>query len=275
MTLQAMLSTKGYLDQKLQELGITAKKSLGQNFLINDSVIDKIIKTTLSLNPGSIIEIGPGPGSLTRHLLDFKPLLIELDTQISEHWRSKGQEIIEADALQLNWEDILKRPKPVLVSNLPYQISSSIVVDRTIDMHPLYAMVLMFQKEVAQRIRAQRKDSTYGFLSILAQSFWDIKTIADASPRDFIPAPKVASRVLLFISKKSPVQNKKAFLTFLKSGFKHPRKLLISNLQSYSGLYRQDIEEAFNKLSIPLNTRGDQLLVEQWIELYKILVENR
>jgi len=187
------LTALARLQKRLDELRILSKKSLGQNFLISDSVINKILAAVEDEKPVRVIEVGPGCGALTDLLAEkYKDLtLIELDRILAEFWRSQNFKLIEADALQMRWDFSAEH---LLVSNLPYQISSSLVIDRSLDPIQLKAMILMFQKEVAQRIRAVQQTEHYGMLSVIAQEFWVIGTVCDAGSRDFKPAPKVSSR---------------------------------------------------------------------------------
>jgi 16S rRNA (adenine1518-N6/adenine1519-N6)-dimethyltransferase len=255
----------------LAELGIEPKKSLGQNFLISDSVIAKIIQAAQQTKPGFLLEIGPGPGALTYHLqkLSSNYQLIELDSEISKYWRDRGMKLIEADALQIDWTPFLKETRPLtLVSNLPYQISSSIVIDRSLDADPFDHMVLMFQKEVAQRIRARQKDELYGMLSVVTQSFWKIETVSEAGPGDFFPPPKVASRVLSFERKDSPVADKKKYFHFVKAAFLHPRKLMASNLQERMSISKEKATEILKSMNLPEKARAGELSVQQFVDFY-------
>jgi len=228
------------LKKILSEQGRDPKKSLGQNFLISDGVIEKVIQATESFAPTHLLEIGPGPGSLTFDLLErLKPRVesfrvIELDRGWAEFWRQKDLSVIEADALRIPWKDFILE-KTVLVSNLPYQISSTLVIDRSLDEKGLSGMVLMFQKEVAQKIRGTPKNELYGFLSVIAQSFWKIETVAEAGPRDFWPPPKVASRVLRFVPRPMDdvPRDREGFLEFVKMAFQQRRKTLRANWEGY------------------------------------------
>ncbi len=224
-------SAKERLIERKNELFHRTKRSLGQNFLVSDGVINKIIEAVAEENPTQLLEIGPGLGALTDVLKEqYKQYtLIELDKSLVEYWNNQNMTVIEGDALQIEWGNI---KYDVLVSNLPYQISSSIVIDRSLDQLQCRSMILMFQKEVAQRIRALPKTEDYGMLSVIAQEFWTIKTVCDAGPRDFLPAPKVASRVLKFHQKKSDIQFKEKYLAFVKNCFKQRRRILKSNLLS-------------------------------------------
>jgi len=266
-----MSETWDRLKVTLAELGIEPKKSLGQNFLISDLVIKKIIDGAKKTNPGFLLEIGPGPGALTYHLQNICSnfQLIELDKVISQYWRGKGLKLIEADALQLDWSPFFKETRPLsLVSNLPYQISSSLVIDRSLDAEPFDYMVLMFQKEVAQRIRARQQDELYGMLSVVSQTFWKTETLADVSSGDFFPPPKVASRVLTFEKKASPVADKKKYFHFVKAAFLHPRKLMASNLQERMSVSKERGVEILKSMGLPEKARAGELSVQQFVDFY-------
>lgn len=266
-----MSETWDRLQKTLLELGIEPKKSLGQNFLVSDQVIEKIIKAAKDTQPGFLLEIGPGPGALTYHLrkLTDNFQVIELDRVISQYWRDQGLNLIEGDALQIDWSQFLKQRRPLtLVSNLPYQISSSLVIDRSLDPEPLDHMILMFQKEVAQRLRARQQDELYGMLSVVAQSFWKMETLADLSPRDFFPPPKVASRVLTFQAKQSPVADKRKYFKFVKAAFLHPRKLMASNLQEGLSISKERAVEILLKLKLGEKARAGELSVQQFVDFY-------
>jgi len=270
-----MSSARERLQEVQEALGIAAKKSLGQNFLVSDVVIERIIQKARSLKPEMLIEIGPGPGALTYFLRQMNcPLrVIELDHVLARYWREQGLDVTEADALQLDWEEFL-RPSgnKVLVSNLPYQISSSIVIDRSLDREGLDHMVLMFQKEVAQRIAAKPRTENYGLLSVIAQTFWQTETVTEAGPRDFNPPPKVASRVLAFARKPSSVQNPRAFLGFVKAAFAQRRKLLKKNLSCFyqqKNVSEEALRAWLSEMGFPETARAEELSSEQFVSLYK------
>ncbi len=268
-----MISTRDRLKLFFEKLPLEAKKSLGQNFLVSDHVVEKILDAAKSFSPVELIEIGPGPGALTDHLLSWNlPLkLIELDHHLAQHWREMGCEVIEADALQIDWSPLMKNEKLVLVSNLPYQISSSLVIDRSLDKDGLRAMVLMFQKEVAQRIMAKKSSDAYGLLSVIAQNFWEIQTVCDAGPRDFSPAPRVASRVLAFKKKDSLIKDRKKFLKFAKAAFAQRRKQLKSNLLSDTEWQNKSptlLPQWLESRKLPLTVRGEELSPDDMKDLY-------
>lgn len=263
------------LREVLEKIGIAAKRSLGQNFLVSDVVIERIINQVKEFQPEALIEVGPGPGALTHFLRQMnKPLLlIELDRVIAQFWRDEGLEVLEEDALRLDWTKLYKpEQRTVFVSNLPYQISSSIVIERSLENQGVAAMVLMFQKEVAQRIRAPAKNEHYGLLSVIAQVFWKTEIVTEAGPRDFNPPPRVASRVLSFERLPSEVTERKLFLQFVKAAFAQRRKLLKSNLSGL--LFQKKItEEQFvqwlAELGFKETARAEELSPAQFVSLYK------
>lgn len=269
-----MSDSRQRLQKALESIGIAAKRSLGQNFLVSDVVIGRIIQQVKDFRPEVLVEVGPGPGALTDILrgLNVPLTLIELDRLIAAYWREQGLPVLEEDALRLDWRQFYSDKKAVLVSNLPYQISSSIVIDRSIENQGLEHMVLMFQKEVAQRIRAPAKSEHYGLLSVIAQVFWKTETVTEAGPRDFAPPPRVASRVLAFSRLPVPLQQRRAFLNFVKAAFAQRRKLLKSNLSGLLGQKKITEEQLVSwlaELGFKETARAEELSPEQFVKLYQ------
>ncbi len=267
-------TTKERLDHFFSQFPVEAKKSLGQNFLISDYAVSKMIACLKTFTFEDLIEIGPGPGALTDILKAYGDQLrvIELDPFFYDYWVKQGLQAIHIDALRWDWSNQVKNPsQTVLISNLPYQISSSIVIDRSLDSKPLSGMILMFQKEVAQKIRMKAESSEFGMLSVISQVFWSIETVCDLSPRDFLPAPKIASRVLCFKPRETPVIERSTFLTFCKAGFAQKRKLLKKNLGSLNQITSEKVIASFQKLNLNETARAEELSPDQWVALYKDL----
>ena len=265
--------------QRLEELQHTAKKSLGQNFLVSDLVISKILQKVESQKPKKIIEIGPGLGALTEGLLEMKvPLqLIEMDNNFATYWKGRGCDLMQGDALQLDWAPI-SSPETALVSNLPYQISSSIVIERSLDAEPLAFMVLMFQKEVAQRIQAPARRDDYGMLSVIAQNFWKLEIVSEAGSKDFQPPPKVASRVLFFKPIVTPIKDRRFFLKLVKEAFRQRRKLLKSNLRGFlhdHGVQENDFLDWLKQHELKETARAEELSPQVFKELYEYIADSR
>ena len=262
------------LKERLAELGIEPKKEFGQNFLVSPHVIGKIIAAVKAEAAPQLLEIGPGVGALTEHLLEAgNPLLIELDQPLIEYWQKRGFEVIAADALKLDWEKLDVKAGTLLVSNLPYQISSSLVMDRCFGPATIPLMILMFQKEVAERLMAKPHTKAYGLLSVMAQLHFKMSKVADAAPGDFFPPPKIASRVLRFERKIDPELGPK-FLRFVKSAFAFRRKFLLKNLKSLvdkEQLLR--MPEIFAELGLKPSARAEELAPDDFVRLYKKVYE--
>ena len=295
--------------KRLLELGIFPKRSMGQNFLIDEEGISKIIQhTNLTKNP-NLLEIGPGLGALTDHLVGLgRPLiLMELDRVLADYWRSQGQRVLECDALKFDWGELARvshesfgslatetlphrifamggdrslvkgevnsvalgaKGDFTLVSNLPYRISSRLVVDVCTGAPNIKNMLLMFQKEVAQRILARPREKDYGFLSVVSQSFWGIDRVVDFSPRSFYPVPRVASRVLSF--KRLCVEPyMEGFVTFVKCSFSHRRKLLAKNLLSLGVSNKVEPIKVLQEMGWGSRVRAEELTPAQFVKLFE------
>lgn len=279
----AQLSRRERLLARLQSESTAPKRSLGQNFLVSDQVIEKILFVVQAQSFSALVEVGPGLGALTDDLLQIavaagvKINLVELDAEFAQHWRTfAAASVFEADALQLEWQSLQLPDGALLVSNLPYQISSSLVIDRCLEPVGINRMILMFQKEVAQRLVARAGTPEYGLLTVMAQAFWEISTVCDAGPKDFYPPPKVASRVLQFRLRKSSsdesvaLNERAKFLKFVKAAFAHRRKLMSRNLQS-GFLGRCDlaqVEKTFSDHGLKPTARAEELSPSQFIRLY-------
>lgn len=259
------------VQDQLRALGASPKKSLGQNFLINPQAISKIIESTLRLNFDSIIEVGPGLGALTLPLLEMKKptVLIELDREFARIWRDKGVEVVEEDALRVDWNTLPVTGSKLLISNLPYQISASLVIDRSVEPAGVTSMVLMFQKEVAQRMFAKPNTEAYSLVSVIAQNAWRVQKVMEISSKDFYPPPAVASQVLRFERVGNGVSE--AFLKFVKLAFAHRRKLLIKNI---SGLADSAVlEQLWEGLKLDRNARPEDLSPEKFKALFESLAK--
>jgi len=272
-----MSLSKSEVIAKLQQLGVSPKRSLGQNFLIGESAVSKILKQVQKLNSKSLIEVGPGLGALTFGLREITEnlKLIEMDSVFAADLKSQGFEVFQEDALKMDWSQ-LQLEQACLVSNLPYQISSSLVIDRSVSPQGVEAMILMFQKEVAQRLRATEKTKTYGLLTVIAQSAWDIEFVTEAGPNEFYPPPNVASRVLKFTKNRKYPRDWKKYLQFVKVGFSHRRKYLLSNLNSVilsNGESKSQWADHLRSLGHSEKARAEELSVQDWIQLSSHLKE--
>ena len=253
---------------------IKAKKSLGQNFLIDENIIDKIVNL-IQIEKKNILEIGPGTGNLTSNILKKNPklvIVIEKDKKLSEKLKQnfKGKiTVINKDILEID-ETSLIEEKFIVFGNLPYNISTEILSKWIINLKDNFwfdHLVLMFQKEVANRIISKFNSSSYGRLSILANWKLKINKICDIKPEAFSPKPKVDSSLLLFSPKnkvfklKDPKNLEKVTRIF----FSHRRKML---KKPYNQLFNGD-QKILNKLKIDLNLRPQNLDLETYYKLVR------
>ena len=252
---------------------IKAKKSLGQNFLIDQNIIDKIINT-VEIDNKSILEVGPGAGNLTKAILKKQPkklIVIEKDNNLAELLKKdfdNNIKIINDDVLKID-ENGLDENILTVFGNLPYNISTEILCNWILNIKYknfwFDNLVLMFQKEVADRIIAKFNTKNYGRLSILSNWKLEIKKICDVKPSSFFPKPKIDSSVLLLKPKLDffPLTNPKNLEKLTRTFFMHRRKML---KKSYNLLFNGNPDIA-RKLNIDLSLRPQNLDFETYYKL--------
>ena len=252
---------------------IKAKKSLGQNFLIDQNIINKIVNI-INIKDKSILEIGPGTGNLTKDILKKKPkklIVIEKDNDLAKSLKKNLEDsvkIINDDVLKID-ETNLDADVLTVFGNLPYNISTEILCNWILNIRNknfwFDNLVLMFQKEVADRIIAKFNTKNYGRLSILSNWKLDIDKICDVQPSSFFPKPKIDSSVLLLKPKLNffPLTNPKNLEKLTRIFFMHRRKML---KKSYNLLFNGNLDIA-NKLNIDLNLRPQNLNFETYYKL--------
>ena len=254
---------------------IKAKKSLGQNFLINQDIIKKIINV-VDIKNKNVLEIGPGTGNLTLEILRKTPkkvILIEKDTNLSNLLQKKFKEnveIINEDILKIN-ENILCDQSLIVFGNLPYNISTEILSKWILNLNKnkiwFSYLILMFQKEVADRIISKFNTKDYGRLSVLANWRLKIRKIIDVDAASFRPKPKVDSTVLFFEPKKNffEFKNPKNLEKITRIFFMHRRKMI---KKPYKQLFDNNENIAF-QMGIDLNLRPQNLNFDTYYELTK------
>lgn len=267
------MTARERLEKRKLELGHDPKRSLGQNFLVADHVIEKILLAAALHPANAILEVGPGLGALTDGLKDIPSprfLLVELDRGLAAYWAKQGFEVVEADALQLDWSTLQLPAGTLLVSNLPYQIAASLVIERSLRPDGVDRMLLMFQKEVAHRLLARAGSEDYGLLTVIAQAYWQVGFLLEAGPRDFWPAPKIASRVVSFRRLSRPFEKDsqdEAFLKFVKAAFAQRRKLLSKNLGVL--MPPDQVRQYLESEGLPATARAEELTPQQFLSLFK------
>ena len=251
---------------------IRAKKSLGQNFLIDDKILDQIVNC-VEIQNKTILEIGPGTGNLTKYILKKKPkklTVIEKDNDLTSYLNYQFKEklnIINDDILNID-ESLLFKEKVIVFGNLPYNISTEILSKWIINLKNDFwfeNLVLMFQKEVADRIIANYNNSNYGRLSILANWKLAIKKIIDIKPSSFSPKPKIDSSLLLFTPKKNfhKINNSKNLEKITRIFFNNRRKMI---KKPFNQIFNGNLK-ILEKLKIDLNLRPQNLNFETYYRL--------
>ena len=251
---------------------IYAKKSLGQNFLTDRNILEKIVNVTAIKNK-IIFEVGPGTGNLTSFILKNKPkkvFVIEKDNDLAEKLNVNfGDQltVINDDILNIN-ENLLFDDKVTVFGNLPYNISTEILSKWIINLKDNFwfdHLILMFQKEVAERIISTFNKSTYGRLSILANWKLNVKKICDIKPESFSPRPKIDSSLLFFTPKKNffKLKNPKNLEKVTRIFFSQRRKML---KKPFNQLFNGD-KKIIDKLKIDLNLRPQNLDFDTYYKL--------
>lgn len=261
------------LRQTIDTYGLAAKKSLGQNFLLDLNLTGRIARTAGDLSTQTIIEVGPGPGGLTRALLMHgakRVVAIERDSrcmpalaEISNHYPNQFQ-IIEGDALEVGIETLCDGPTSI-VANLPYNVGTQLLLNwLSMDVWPPFykSLTLMFQREVAQRIIAQPGDKHYGRLSVLAGWRTDASIAFDVPPQAFWPPPKVTSSVVHLVPRANPIGcDAKTLEMVTRHAFGQRRKMLRQSLKPIGG------SALLEKVGIEETRRAETLTVEEFCAL--------
>ncbi|MGN1327783.1 MAG: 16S rRNA (adenine(1518)-N(6)/adenine(1519)-N(6))-dimethyltransferase RsmA [Clostridia bacterium] len=274
--------------QILNRYKIQANKSLGQNFLVNDEVIDKIINTSNISKEDLIIEIGPGLGVLTKRLLEkcSNVVAIELDTRMIKILQDRfnanignGElEIINEDILKVDLKKLIedkKKNKNILnvkvVANLPYYISTPIIIKLLQDRLSINEIIVMVQKEVAERLTAKTGTRLSGAITYVVDYYSEATSIIKVPKESFIPSPKVESEVIKLEVRKTPkiiVKNEEKLFTIIQKSFMQRRKTLANALVNYNIAHnKEEVDKMFKTLEIDSDIRGENLTLEQFAKI--------
>ena len=252
-------------------------KSLGQNFLVDDSVPRDIVLGAEVDENDLVIEIGPGVGTLTVQLLNKakKVVAIELDSDLipiltEEIGSNPKFTLIHNDALKVDFNEIIGEEKSVkLVANLPYYVTTPIIVKLLKENYDFKSLTIMIQKEVAERMNAEPGNKDYGALSLLVQYYCNTSIVRKVPPQCFIPRPKVDSIVIRLDRLQEPkvkVENEKLFFDIIRSSFNMRRKTLWNGVKNI-GLSKENLELAFEEAGVDPKRRGETLTIEEFAML--------
>lgn len=261
---------------------IQANKNLGQNFLIDDCVIEKIIESSNIEKEDLIIEIGPGLGVLTERLLkkSNNVVVIELDKKMIEILQNRfclnrNLEIINDDVLKVDLEKLIKNKKEQtninkvkIVANLPYYISTPIIMKLLENRLEISEIIVMVQKEVAQRLGTETGKREAGAITYAVEYYAQATPIIDVPKESFIPSPKVESQVIKLEVRQNPkieVEDEKLLFNIIQKSFMQRRKTLSNALINNKILdSKEKVEKMFKTLEIPSNVRGENLTLEEF-----------
>jgi len=262
--------------------GGRAKKSLGQNFLIDDNVIESIVGEGVPDLDIPVIEIGPGPGGLTRVLLTKTKRLwaAELDREkielLQKEFGGQAITLLHFDALKLNLYDLWGGEKGWLIGNLPYYITNPLLNHFLDQKDSLLGMTVMVQKEVAERITARPGGKNYGILSIAIQLAAEINKLFDVPPSAFWPQPKVTSTVLKLNIRSFPdfVADRQAYFQVVRAAFAQRRKTLLNTLSSGLSLSKEVMAEVLQSADIDTHLRPEELSILDYQKIVLSLEEH-
>lgn len=282
--MQSSLEDTKYI---LKKYNIKANKKLGQNFLINDEIIEKIISASQINKEDLVIEIGPGLGTLTSKLLENagKVIAIELDTNMIKILKDRfnlydnfillNEDVLKVDLKELISKYSNKERKVKVVANLPYYITTPIIMKLLEDKINIDSITVMVQKEVADRITATPGDKLSGAITYSVNYYAEANNIAFVDKNSFMPVPEVDSEVIkIKIRNKSQVdvENEELFFKIIKASFMQRRKTLVNGLIN-SGIItdKSAIKNIFEEIGLNLEIRGEKLTLKQFAELSNLI----
>lgn len=279
--------SKVYEDTKflMKKYGITANKKLGQNFLIDENVIDTIVNASEISNDDLVIEIGPGLGTLTQELLQKagKVIAIELDERMISILKNRffmydNFEIINEDVLKVDLNRLVKENKEQfglkqtkIVANLPYYITTPIIMKLLEEKLNIESITVMIQKEVADRLTAIPGDKNSGAITYTVYYYATSEEVLTVPNNSFIPEPEVESEVIKLNLRKEPVikvKDERKFFALIKAAFMQRRKTLLNAIGN-SGLNttKEELEQILKEMNIDTRIRGEALTIDQFAKI--------
>lgn len=265
----------------LEKYSTKVKKRFGQNFLVDESVLNNIVKSSNISEKDLVIEIGPGIGSLTEKLIDTgaKIISFEIDRDMGEILEDRFQGISN---FQLIMEDILKvdinkyieeskvEGKVKVVANLPYYITTPIIFKLLENAQKVEEIIVMVQDEVANRITSKEKGKEYGVLTINVNYYGIPEKLFEVPRESFVPSPNVTSAVIKITrSKRYDVHNEKMFFNFIKASFSQRRKKISNSLAgaNFNNLPKKEINDILIMNNVDINARAEEIPVEQYVDI--------
>ena len=277
------IATKSTTNYILEKYDLYPKKKYGQNFLIDSNILESIVSAADITKDDFVLEIGPGIGTMTQYLCEAarqvvaveidKMLIPILKDTLSEY---DNVEVINQDVLKLDIKALAQEKnngKPIkVVANLPYYITTPIIMGLFESKVPIESITIMVQKEVADRMQVGPGTKDYGALSLAVQYYAKPQIIANVPPNCFMPRPKVGSAVIQLVRYEEPpvqVENEKLMFRLIRASFNQRRKTLINGLKNSQELdfSKEEIEKAMAETGIPANVRGEALTLKEFADL--------
>lgn len=271
----------------LQKYHFNFQKKFGQNFLINTSILEEIIDAAEITKEDFVLEIGPGIGTMTQYLCEAarEVVAVEIDTNLIPILGDTlsaydNVEVMNADILKVDiakLADERNGGKPIkVVANLPYYITTPIIMGLFESHVPIDSITIMVQKEVADRMQVGPGSKEYGALSLAVQYYAKPEIVVNVPPSCFMPQPKVGSAVIRLTRHENPpvdVDNEKLMFQVIRASFNQRRKTLANGLNNFGSfsLGKEEIQKSIEELGVPVNIRGEALSLEQFAKLSNII----
>lgn len=275
----------------LQKYNFNFQKKFGQNFLIDTRVLEEIIDAAEITKDDFVLEIGPGIGTMTQYLCEAarEVVAVEIDTNLIPILKDTlsaydNVEVLNQDILKVDIASLAKErnnDKPIkVVANLPYYITTPIIMGLFESHVPIDSITIMVQKEVADRMQEGPGSKEYGALSLAVQYYAKPEIVVNVPPSCFMPQPKVGSAVIrLTRHEQSPVEveDEKLMFQVIRASFNQRRKTLANGLNNFGsfGLSKEEIQSCIEELGVPVNIRGEALSLEQFAELSNIIYTHK
>ena len=275
----------------LQKYNFNFQKKFGQNFLIDTRVLEEIIDAAEITKDDFVLEIGPGIGTMTQYLCEAarEVVAVEIDTNLIPILKDtlsayNNVEVLNKDILKVDIASLAKEhnnDRPIkVVANLPYYITTPIIMGLFESHVPIDSITIMVQKEVADRMQEGPGSKEYGALSLAVQYYAKPEIVVNVPPSCFMPQPKVGSAVIRLTRHEQPpvqVDNEKLMFQVIRASFNQRRKTLANGLNNFGsfGLSKEEIQSCIEELGVPVNIRGEALSLEQFAELSNIIYAHK
>lgn len=282
------VTSPSYVARMMKERGLAAKKGLGQNFLVDRNIVGRILENAALDGESWVLEIGPGLGALTGPLAEraAQVVAVEIDRELAAVLREVLAHpriaIVEGDALEMDWRELLEdmgwRGQPLsLVANLPYYITSPLIMKALENGLPFTSIVVMVQKEVAERMLAAPGSKDYGVLSLAVQYYAEGSLVMKVPRTVFLPAPKVDSAVVRLLPRPPKVSApRKELFQVIRAAFQQRRKTLRNALKALTvewGLGLEQLDGALARCGLEPGVRGERLSLEEYSQLTEELLK--